>query len=251
MSMPFFAHEPSPRTKQFRQRHHVRDTIQGELLGYITSTRAWVQIGDIRVVAAIRPGLAPRTKLWFVVKSLYPDIILEEAAPGTPATARYIARFMASRLHFETKITDVAGAHWAKQLRSVLHAHADLLRAYLKTQLSLRKITAQEPGGPIFAYCPWAVPALCQSLVLLRPATSESTINEILAHGLTSDAEPIWIETTFDTRQSKVRYFAPKDGAIARRLPHLPWQDVAQFPWRSPWDQIVDPTLTSLYRATL
>lgn len=239
------------RAEQFRQRHRVGDTLEGELVAYVSPDRAWVRINDLTLIAAIQPGREQGSKLLFTVQSLNPDIVLKEHVSSDTLLRDALLRFVAARKHFEGMMTTETGTEWPKNLRRLLQTNADFPDALLSVRRQLLALNKQLDSGQSIAYCPWLLPGLRESVLILTLALPGSTIGEILGHGILPSSEQAWIQTLHTKRQCRTRCFAPS-GALPSLWPrHLETAESRHFPLRTPWERLVCPPAKRHYQTTI
>ncbi len=245
-----FRHHTS-RADQFRQRYRAGDTLGGELVAYIGPDRAWVRIDDLALVAAIRPGREPGTNLLFTVQSLHPDIVLKEHVSSDIELRDTLLRFVAARQHFEARMVTETGTNWAKKLRWVLDATTSHPRELLAVRLHLLTLNKHLDSGQRVAYCPWLLPGLRESVLILTQALPGTTIGEVLGHGLLPSSEQVWIQTLHTLRQSRTRCFAPKSVLPPQWPQHIEVAEPRLFPLHTPWERLFGPPAKRHYQTTI
>lgn len=244
----FTRHNPS-RTEQFRRQHRVGDTLKGELRAYISPDRAWVHIQGQTLVAAIRPGLTPGTKLLFTVQSLHPDIVLAECGPDRSSMRAAIQHVITARASFESMMF-ARDAIWATHFWDHIQADARLLGGYLAVLAKLRALDAHLAHGQRVAYCPWTLPKLAKTVLIFTPALPGTAIGEILGHGEFATTE-VLIQATFTAAHHMLRCFLPKQTVPDQRLARMKWDDPALCPVLSPWERLLGDAPKSHYQTTI
>lgn len=92
------------RVRRFRSRHSVDQVISGVMLRWEDSYRAWVLVDGQEILALIGSRPSPGQTLWFRVKQLYPEVVLQELhgkGEGGPVLPVHAQRFWALRARFE------------------------------------------------------------------------------------------------------------------------------------------------------
>ena len=66
----------------FRRRFQVGDRVRATLLRWERPGFAWVEVGDLELLASLSLEAKPGQMLHFLVKELYPEIVLQEFSGG-------------------------------------------------------------------------------------------------------------------------------------------------------------------------
>jgi len=64
---------------QFRQRYRPGDIVEGKILHFEAPGLGWIRVEKLCLLARTRQNYPTGQKLYFLVKQLYPQIILKEA----------------------------------------------------------------------------------------------------------------------------------------------------------------------------
>ncbi|WP_457571038.1 hypothetical protein [Desulfovulcanus sp.] len=72
----------------FRQRYRPGDIVQGTIVQVENPGQAWIQVGDLQLLARTNLDYPAGQKLFFLVQQLYPQIILKEADQDEIKTGR-------------------------------------------------------------------------------------------------------------------------------------------------------------------
>ena len=73
---------------RFRQRFRPGDIVEGEILHFETPGLAWIRVEKLCLLASTRHNYPTGQKLCFLIKQLYPQIILKEANQDEIKTGR-------------------------------------------------------------------------------------------------------------------------------------------------------------------
>lgn len=232
--------ETLSRADRFRRRYRSGECLRGRVVSYIDSGRAWVRVGDLTLVAAIRPGLASGRFLTFTVHSLYPEILLVECGEDAVSFAEARNAFILERTLFEDAMEKTAGPRWPEQFRRCMVEAHSLWREYLALADRVHSISSGLSNGQQIFYCPWLLSSLRESVIIRSPGTMGSSVEEILGHGLLPTREDVWVQILFTPKQSRVRCFVPdaRQREAGHRLPGLDVDSGARFPLRTPWDRL-------------
>ncbi len=100
----------SPRSRQgeerrqaFRRRHRVGERLQGTLLRWESPGLAWIRVAGHELLAWISDAPEPGQPLWFLVRELFPELVLQQLgqseAPG-PGLSECLQAWLEARRHF-------------------------------------------------------------------------------------------------------------------------------------------------------
>ncbi|MFW5733719.1 MAG: hypothetical protein ACOCWR_01535 [Oceanidesulfovibrio sp.] len=161
------------RRQAFRRKHRVGDRVRGVMFGWESPGLAWVEVSGVKLLASLDSGPEPGAHLAFLVKSLDPDIVLQElppAAGGESILAEAAAEFWVGRAAFEHAMRehpppdlpeDIAGHPGAAgRLREHLLAHPAALAAWLRAQAMAEAVNAElvPSRGLMLRYRPELMP---------------------------------------------------------------------------------------------
>lgn len=197
--MPLFSAGPSSRVQRFRQQHQIGHYLHGEIVSLISPGRAWIRIGDLTLVAAIRRVARPGDILTFRVESLEPEIILKEITE-TGLMPSQIAQFCKARSEYERQFPVPAGPMWTQRYLDILRHDTARLAVYLHLRSMIRAMNARLDASQTLSYCPWVFQGLAESLCI---KTTEATVTEYLGYGEYL-GEPIWITLRQNDRDISV-----------------------------------------------
>ncbi|TVM17145.1 hypothetical protein DPQ33_10155 [Oceanidesulfovibrio indonesiensis] len=173
------------RRRAFRRKHRVGDRVRGVMVGWESPGLAWVEVSGVKLLAALDSGPELGARLAFLVKSLDPDIVLQElptSGGGQGMLAESISGFWTARAEFEhilrefplpEGIADMSKPR--KCFRNHLFAHPALLAAWLRTQAMAETINAElVPGRDLMlSYRPELMPAAWDHELLANVHGSE------------------------------------------------------------------------------
>lgn len=223
-------HGGRERTKLFRRRYRVGDMLTGKLLRWEADQLGWVLIDDLTLLANIVTSPSPGDHLTFLVKSLTPDIVLQElhgqaagAGGGGLSLTAGVQQFHGLRAKFESKaggllgsLTKISKPQRPSVFSAQLAANRHLLGLWLELAAMQAGInsTLKEHGTARFHYSPWLYPEARESEGLYRRSDK--------------DADPVYHEQIicFRHRQlGKVQLrFLHRKGLTAYRV-HLERQE--------------------------
>ena len=158
------------RRRAFRRKHRVGDRVRGVMVDWESQGLAWVEVSGVKLLAALDSGPEPGARLAFLVKSLDPDIVLQELPPaggGEGLLTESTAGFWAARTEFEHYLRESSLPEDTadlpeprKRFREHLLACPTLLAAWLRTQAMAETINAElvPARGLMLSYRPELMP---------------------------------------------------------------------------------------------
>lgn len=176
----------SDRIRRFRSRHREDELVTGRFLRFEDDRRGWVRIDDQDLLAALSTSPSPGQTLFFKIKQLYPEIVLQEVypvPPGKDSAARLLQDFYTARTAFENPAESQPGLpapETGPQIQNpgefIASLTTDRDRAeYLKVLIMQNRINAltREIGWE-FSYAPWLLPGAGQFELLIRSAGEDA-----------------------------------------------------------------------------
>ncbi|SDB59879.1 hypothetical protein SAMN05660653_03060 [Desulfonatronum thiosulfatophilum] len=177
----------SARAERFRSQNRIDDQVSGNFLGWEGQGLGWVDFQGISLLASMasRPDVGAR--LYFLVKQLSPEIVLQELLPrNLPGGYALLQRFWSVQTSLET----VLAAQWITCVSESWDSRARI--AFFRKQreqrpeLELEYVNLQEALGPVnnelrargkgrFFPMPWLVDRVQGAGLLLDSADSALT----------------------------------------------------------------------------
>lgn len=145
--LPGYAHpafrSPAARDRvdQFRAMHRIGERIVGVFYRWEGPGLGWVEFQGGPLLASMASQPEPGTKLRFLVKQLYPDIVLQEMFPqDKPGVLALLQRFWAGQNRLETRLSQLGlatSAHFSASrallaFKQLLDTHPELHRELLE-----------------------------------------------------------------------------------------------------------------------
>lgn len=158
------------RAASFRARHSIGQRIKGRILRREQNGLYWVHVGGDELLARLEVQAEPGDQLYFIVRALTPEIMLQALAGGATAgdIPGLVQRFRAAREVFEVNDAALLNAlrsappHPALRLEAfqlALNADAEANVRYDKVQDILAQINASlTDNHTIGLYQPWLLP---------------------------------------------------------------------------------------------
>ncbi len=235
------------RGRLFRKRHRVGDRLRGVMLRWEAEGLAWVNVEGQELLAEIATRPDPGQYLYFLVRSLVPEIILQEILPasvGAQAAFPDLARaFWGARTRFESALRK-RSLRWSgknaaarKQKFFALLAQDPELAlefADLLGPLSWLNLGLQARGAGRLYYLPWLMPEpmACELLAGGRKLTSGSVAELALGfdHPEMGHCE---LQLLLQGKRAGARLFAEHPDKCHPRIPDTPgleWHGATQLP---------------------
>jgi len=177
------------RAAAFRARHSIGQRIKGSILRREQNGLYWVQVGGEELLARLEVQAEPGDQLFFIVRALTPEIMLQALAGRASAgdVPGLVQRFRAAREVFEVNdaalLTALGSASPHPALRFeafqlALSADAEASGRYAKVQEILAQINAALPEDTqaVALYQPWLLPQARRQEILRRTTTLAETI---------------------------------------------------------------------------
>ncbi|GAB6059544.1 hypothetical protein [Desulfonatronum parangueonense] len=177
----------SARAERFRSRNRLGDQISGNFLGWEGQGLGWVDFQGIPLLASMasRPDVGVR--LYFLVKQLFPEIVLQELLPrNLPGGYALLQRFWSVQIRLETLLA----AQWTPDLsesgdacartalfRKQREQRPELELEYSNLQEVLRLVNDElrSQGKGRFIPMPWLIDRVHGAGMLLASADSAVT----------------------------------------------------------------------------
>lgn len=166
------------RAAAFRSRHSVGQRVKGRILRREANGLYWVQVGGEEMLARLEVQAEPGDQLFFLVRALTPEILLQVLSGETDAgdLPGLVQRFRAAREVFEIKDSGLlsalcsapSGAQRREALEQALGRHPEAAERHAKAQDYLAHINALAPEGLQALYLPWLTPSLRRQEMLRR-----------------------------------------------------------------------------------
>lgn len=175
------------RAAAFRKRYRVGDMLTGKLVRWESQDLGWVLIEGLTLLASISSSPAPGESLTFLVKSLTPDIVLQELH-GQGGGAGFlmgsaVQDFHRMRSSFESKadallksLVPLPMDNRARTFSEGVTRDRKLLGPYLEMasmQAAMNQALSTQ-GSARFIYAPWLVPNAREHEALYRRSASKS-----------------------------------------------------------------------------
>ncbi|HDQ40173.1 MAG TPA: hypothetical protein ENN39_04000 [Desulfonatronum sp.] len=166
------------RVEQFQSQHSIGERITGTFLHWHSRDLGWVDFLGNPLLASMASRPEPGARLMFLVKRLFPEIVLQEiVAHAQPGILNILQRFWACQSLFETHFSQHAAApawnvrEMAASFRDILENEPELHREFAKLS-RLQTTINMELGvrglGRYFSL-PWLAHHIRDAGVLLPP----------------------------------------------------------------------------------
>lgn len=169
------------RAAAFRARHSIGQRIKGRILRREANGLYWVQVGGEELLARLEVHAEPGQQLFFMVRALTPDIVLQALSGGIDASdlPGLVQRFRAAREVFEVQDsvllralcqTPPQAALRRDAFSQALDARSEATERHARVQELLTQINAAvaEPRNGQALYLPWLLPTLRRQEMLRR-----------------------------------------------------------------------------------
>lgn len=161
------------RAAAFRARHGIGQRVRGRILRREQNGLTWVLVGGEELLARLEVQAEPGQELWFIVRALTPEIMLQALPPGQAAVdlPGLLQRFRAAREVFEQQdaglLKPLSGLPPSPGVRreaflAALAGNAAASERLDRTLELLGQMNASlDPASGLCAlYLPWLLPAL-------------------------------------------------------------------------------------------
>ena len=172
------------RAAAFRARHSIGQRVKGRILRKDSSGLTWVLVGGEELLARLEVAANPGDELFFIVRALSPEIMLQALQPGQSAAdlPGLMQRFRAAREVFEQQDSGLLEAHAATppdpaqrtaSFQAALSASPGASERLAKVLDLLGQINASlDPAQNAEAlYLPWLLPGLRRQEAFRRGET--------------------------------------------------------------------------------
>ncbi len=235
------------RGQLFRKRHRVGDRLRGVMLRWEAEGLAWVNVEGQELLAEIATRPEPGQYLYFLVRSLVPEIVLQEILPasvGAQAAFPDLARtFWSARTRFESSLRNRElrwpGKNAAERKTAFFSllaqdTHLALEFAALLGPLSWLNLGLKARGAGRIYYLPWLLhePLACELLATGRQLASGSVTE--LALGFDHlDMGHCELQVLLQGKRAGVRLLAEHPDKCLAKIPDTPglqWHGVSSLP---------------------
>lgn len=167
----FGQHGGRDRAAAFRAKHSIGQRIKGRILRRDPNGLYWVQVGGEELLARLEVQADPGDDLFFIVRALSPEIMLQALAGGMSAgdLPGLVQRFRAAREMFEVNGSELFAALQAtpphptlrlEAFHKALEERPDCAPNYAKVLDLLAQINSSldEEQTAVALYQPWLLP---------------------------------------------------------------------------------------------
>lgn len=190
---PFGSHGPhsmslrtaKDRVEQFRSQHRIGEQIAGRFSQWAGRGLGWVEFPGGPLLASMSSRPDPGTRLHFLVKQLFPEIVLQEIIPrDTPGIMDLLQGFWVEQSRLETRLIQLVSPSdkgmpdfraMKEAFRQALQRDSEIERELQELTLRVQAINTElaQRGLGRFYYLPWlAGHVRCAGLIL--PASQEA-----------------------------------------------------------------------------
>lgn len=177
------------RSDSFKRGRRLGQKVRGTLLKWVSTDMAWVNIEGHKLIAQLQSKPRVGASLTFLIKQLYPEIILKEIFEGTSGgiSALSLASDVETarslfETHFRQHTAELSKAPYASRRatylallrndKKMLGAHLDVVNCI---QAINRHIDTNRLG--ILSYAPWLIPSARRYLGLTRRPVGTTSQN--------------------------------------------------------------------------
>lgn len=177
---PFLS--PRDRVDQFRSMHRLGERVAGRFSHWEGRGLGWVDFPSGPLLASMASSPKPGTRLYFLVKQLFPDIVLQEVFPqDRPGTIDLLQRFWIEQGRLETRLGQLASPaqvefldfrDMADAFRQALDSDPELGRELEEAFRIVQAINAELAKRSLgrYVYLPWLTGHVRCAGLLLPPS---------------------------------------------------------------------------------
>lgn len=178
------------RREAFRRKHVVGQRVIGIFERWQSDSLAWVQVDGHPLLAQLGGSPQPGQRLFFIIKALHPDIVLQEFVPetgGSGGLANHAQVFWDARTGFETLLLQHADILLAasspqkrkKKFQDMLREQPALGASYAKLLQSVEGVDTwlHAHGQGRLLLLPWLMPKAREQELLLASDTQTADQN--------------------------------------------------------------------------
>lgn len=192
----FGQQQPGDRAATFKRQHSIGQRVKGRILRQEAGGLMWVQVGGAELLARLEVDAQPGDELFFIVRALEPEIVLQALPRGAGAVdlPGLAQRFRAAREVFESRdgtiLTSLSAlpalpSRLAEAFDAAISGNAERQDRLSRIHSALVLMNAALPGSTRVVYEPWLLPVLRRSEGFRRGLAAGAS--EWIAGGVEAD----------------------------------------------------------------